>query len=209
MQKIKKLVIGSKNKAKISEWKKFLKDSFEVLTLKDLSEESEVEETGETFFENARLKASHYAKKLGEYVFAEDGGFEIDILGGAPGVHSRRILPGKKEASDEEIVNYVLDRLKGVPKEKRVSRLKVAVAISDPEGNIIFEDSGSLEGYVLEDRDNSPIIEGYPYRNLLFIPELSKTYAQASDEDHEKINHKRVIAEKIKSRFKNSSSSKG
>jgi XTP/dITP diphosphohydrolase len=202
MNKIKKLVIGSKNKAKIAEWKKFLEGSFEVITLDELSEGSDVEETGETFAENARLKASYYAKKLGEYVFAEDGGFEIDILGGAPGVHSRRILPGKKEASDEEIVEYVLEKLKGLPKEKRISRLKVAVAISDPKGNIIFEDSGAIEGYVLEERDGAPIIEGYPYRNLLFLPELSKTYAQASDEDHEKINHKRVIAEEIKNRFK-------
>lgn len=198
---IKKLIIGSKNKAKIAEWKKFLEDSFEIVTLDQLEGIPDVEETGQTFSENAHLKATYYAKKFNEYVFAEDGGFEIDALGGAPGVHSRRILPGKKEATDEEIVQYVLEKLKGLPKAERTSRLKVVAVIADPKGNIIFEESGSVEGYVLEERDDSPIIEGYPYRNLLYLPELNKTYAQASDEDHKKINHKKVIADKIKSRF--------
>ena len=195
---IKKLVIGSTNKAKIAEWTKFFKDTFEILHLKDFPEIKDLEETGETFAENARIKASHYAKKTGEYTFAEDGGFEIDALGGAPGVHSRRILPGKKEAKDEEIVEFILGKLKGLPKEKRTSRLKFVAAISDPNGRIIFEDSGSIEGYVLEESDGVPLIEGYPYRNLLFIPSLGKTYAQASDEDHKKINHKLVMANKIK-----------
>lgn len=195
---IKKLVIGSKNPAKIEEWTKFLKDSLEILTLKNFPKIEDIEETGDTFAENARLKASHYAKKLNEFVFAEDGGFEIDALGSLPGVHSRRILPGKKKASDEKVVEYVLVKLAGLPKEKRGAKLKVAVAIADPDGNIIFEDEGSIEGYVLEKKDSSPIIPGYPYRNLLFIPELNKTYAQASDEDHQKINHKKIISEKVK-----------
>lgn len=195
---IKKLVIGSKNPGKIKEWTKFLKDSFEIFTLKDFPKNSEPEEIGETFAENARLKASQYAKKLSEFVFSEDGGFEVDALGGLPGVHSRRILPGKKKASDKEVVEYVLAKLSGLPKEKRGARLKVAVAVSDPEGNIIFEDEGSIEGYVLEKADNSKIILGYPYRNLLFIPKLGKTYAQSSDEDHQKINHKKIISEKVK-----------
>lgn len=202
MQKIKKLIIGSRNKAKIAEWKKFFEGSFEVVTLDKFPEISDVDETGETFSENARLKASYYATKINEYVFSEDGGFEIEVLGGWPGVHSRRILPGKKVATDEQVVEITLKKLAGLPKEKRTARLKVVAVISDPRGNIIFEESGELSGYVLEKRDDSPIIEGYPYRNLLFIPELNKTYAQASDEDHKKINHKRVIAEKIKKHFK-------
>ena len=192
---IKRILIGSKNKAKIAEWTKFLKDDFEVLGVKYIPD---IEETGKTFIENARLKASYYAQQSGEFVFAEDGGFEIDFLGGAPGVHSRRILPGKKDATDQEIVEFVLEKLKGVPKENRTSRLKVAVAISDPRGNIIFEDFGAIDGYVLEESDGEPLIEGYPYRNLLFIPSMGKTYAQASESDHKKINHKKIIASKIK-----------
>lgn len=192
---IKKLVIGSRNKAKVEEWSKFFEGYLEVLKVDGIVD---IEETGQAFSENAKLKAKHYALKTNEFVFAEDGGFEIDFLGGAPGVHSRRILPGGKDATDEEIVEYVLSKLKGVPKEKRTARLKVAVAISDPKGNIIFEDSGSIDGYVLEKSDGEPLIEGYPYRNLLFIPSLGKTYAKISDEDHEKINHKKIIASKIK-----------
>lgn len=196
---IKKLIIGSKNPAKIKEWTKFLKDSFDILILKDFPNIGDIEETGDSFTENARLKASHYAKKLNEFVFAEDGGFEIDALGGAPGVHSRRILPGKRQASDEEIVEYILSQLKGLPQEERSARLKVAVAVADPEGNVIYEDFGSIEGLVLEKKDNSEIITGYPYRNLLYIPSLGKTYAQISDENHKKINHKKIIAERLRS----------
>lgn len=193
--KVKKLVIGSKNKAKVEEWTKFFSDYLEVIRVDNISD---IEETGKTFAENARLKAKHYAAKTGEFTFAEDGGFEIDFLDGKPGVQSRRILSGGKDATDKEIVEFVLSSLKGVPKEKRTSRLKVFVAISDPKGNIIFEDSGSIEGYVLEESDGEPLIEGYPYRNLLFIPSLGETYAKISDEDHEKINHKKIIASKIK-----------
>lgn len=196
--KIKKLVIGSKNNAKVEEWTRFLKDFVRVLNLDSFPKIEDIEEIGETFSENARLKSSYYAKNLEEFVFSEDGGFEIDSLGGLPGVHSRRILPGKKEATDREIVDFILEKLKGLPLKKRQARLKVAVAISNPKGQIIYEDFGFLEGLVLETKDKSKIMKGYPYRNLLYLPKFKKTYAEISDKDHNKINHKKAIAKKLK-----------
>lgn len=194
---IKRLVIGSKNKAKINEWSKFLGEFVSVAYLKEFGEIEEVEETGSTFAENARLKASHYAKKLNEFVFSEDGGFEIDYLGGLPGVKSKRILGGK-EATDQQIVEYFLEKLKDVPSEERTARLKVHAVITDPNGNILFEDSTSIEGVVAQEIDRAHFMEGYPYRSLLFIPEINKSYAQASDEENIKVNHKKIIANKIR-----------
>lgn len=194
---IKRIVIGSKNKAKIKEWSKFLGEFVSIAHLKDFGEIEDIEETGNTFAENARLKASYYAKKLNEYVFSEDGGFEIDYLEGLPGVKSKRILAGK-EATDQQIVEYFLKKLKDVPFEKRTARLKVHAIIADPSGNILFEDSTSIEGVVAEKIDKAYFLEGYPYRSLLFIPEINKTYAQAYDEDQLKVNHKKIIANKIR-----------
>ena len=192
---IKRLVIGSTNPAKINEWKKLLK-GFPVITLAELGNFPEPQEHGKTFEENAVLKAKHYAKLTKEYVFSEDGGYEVDALGGAPGVRSRRILPGGKDGSDDDLINFVLKKLKGLTSEKRTVSLSFAAAVSDPKGNVIFEDKNSFVGIVT--KKPGPVkIEGYPFRTIHFIPKLGKTYAQLNEEEHEKYNHKKPVAQRL------------
>ncbi|KKU03146.1 MAG: Non-canonical purine NTP pyrophosphatase [Candidatus Woesebacteria bacterium GW2011_GWC2_47_16] len=193
--KIRRLVIGSTNPAKINEWKKLLK-GFLVISLAELGDFPEPQEHGKTFEENAVLKARHYAKLTGEYVFSEDGGYEVDALGGAPGVKSRRILPGGKDGTDDELINFVLEKLKGIPSKKRSVSLSFAAAVSDPKGHIIFEDKNSFFGIVT--KKPGPVkIEGYPFRSIHFIPKLGKTYAELNDEEHEKFNHKAPVARRL------------
>lgn len=193
--RIKRLVIGSTNPAKINEWKKLLKD-FPVISLAELGDFPEPQEHGKTFEENAVLKARHYAKLTGEYVFSEDGGYEVDALGGAPGVKSRRILPGGKDGTDDDLINFVLKKLKGLPSEKRTVSLSFVAAVSDPEGNVIFEDKNSFFGIVTE-KPGPVKIEGYPFRSIHFIPKLGKTYAQFTEEEHKKYNHKLPVARRL------------
>lgn len=194
--KIKRLVLGTGNSGKLQEWNKLLEKIIFLVGISEFGHLPKPKENGRTFEENARQKATHYAKLTREYVFSEDGGYEIEALGGAPGPRSRRILPGGKEGTDEDLINYILRELEGLPKEKRGVKLTVAAAVSSPKGKIIFEDRASISGIVT--RKPGPVkIEGYPFRSIHFLPKLGKTYAELTEEEHEKYNHKRQIAERL------------
>lgn len=191
-----RLVIGSTNPGKIQEWTHFLEGHIKVLSVSELGNFPEPRETGKTFAENARIKASHYALLTRESVFAEDGGYEIELLGGLPGVKSRRILPGDKEGTDDELIDYVLERMKGIPYKKRTVSLSSASALSDPTGKIIFEDFCTSKGIVTE-KPGPVLIPGYPFRTIHFFPKLGKTYAELTPEEHEKYSHKKPVAERL------------
>jgi len=194
--KINKLVIGSTNPGKIKEWKLFLKGKIDVVGLEKYEGIGEPEETGKSFKENAIIKAKYYSKLTKSYVLSEDGGFEIDYLHGLPGIKSRRILPGGKDGTDEELIDYVLNKLNGVSKGKRTARLSVYVVISDPKGKIIFQDKNAMEGIISE----KPCIkreDGYPYRSVLFLPKLNKFYVELSEKEHKKFAHRKPIAERL------------
>jgi len=193
--RLKRLIFGSSNPGKLQEWKKLLK-GIEVISISDLGNFPEPKETGSTFRQNARIKASHYSRLTGEYVFSEDGGYEVDALGGLPGVNSRRILPEGKEGTDRQLVEYILGKLKGVSKKKRGVKLSFAAALSDPSGKIIFEGGNFLAGLV-SDRPGPISIPGYPFREIHLLPQLGKTYAELSEEEHEKYNHKKPVAQRL------------
>jgi len=121
----------------------------------------------------------------------------VDVLGGLPGVNSRRILPGGKDGTDADLTNFVLEKLKGIPSKKRTVGLSFVAAVSDPEGNVIFEGKNSFVGIVAG--VPGPVkIEGYPFRSIHFIPKLGKTYAEFTEEEHEKFNHKAPVARRLK-----------
>jgi XTP/dITP diphosphohydrolase len=191
------LVIGSKNIAKVDEWGLFFREfGIETDNLFRFSRIPEPEETGETFIDNARIKASWYAKYTNHFVFADDGGYEIDFLGGWPGVKSRRILPGDVEGTDQELINIVLEKMKGVPMEKRTVKLTSAAALSDPKGKIIFEDIAHSSGIIAE-AAGPVLIPGYPFRSIHFLPELGRTYAELTEEELKAHSHKRPVAERL------------
>lgn len=194
--KIKRLVIGTSNPGKVKEWKFFLKGIIPVISVSEVGNFNSPEENGKTFLENAIQKAKHYSKLTHEYVLSEDGGFEVDFLGGLPGIKSRRILPGDKDGTDKELIEYILKRLDGVPKEKRKARLVVSVVISDPKGKIIFQDKNLMEGLISE-KACLKIEEGYPYRSILYLPSLKKFYIELTNKEHKKYAHRKPIAEKI------------
>lgn len=194
---IEKVIIGSKNPGKINEWKIFFGDfGIRSSDLFAFNFVPEPKETGKTFIENARIKASEYAKLISGFVFADDGGYEIDYLDGWPGVKSRRILPGDREGTDQELIDLVLDKMKGVPYELRTVRLTSSAVLSDPDGKIIFEETVSSEGIIAE-KPGPILIPGYPFRSIHFLPDLNKTYAELTEEEMKAHSHKRPVAEKL------------
>ena len=142
-----KLLIATHNSGKMREYRHLLQDTpYELLSLDDLGIDQDVEETGETFAENSRLKAAGYAQLSREkspqaptLVLADDSGLEVDALGGRPGVHSAR-YGGPACATDQDRVRLLLSRLEGVPWEKRTARFRCVIAIAIPPGSTSGEE---------------------------------------------------------------------
>lgn len=163
-----KLLIATTNEGKISEYKELLKDlNIKLVTLKDMDINQDVEETGKTFRENAIIKARFYQNLTGLPVLSDDAGLEIDCLNGEPGVCSRR-WPGYR-ATDEELMNFALKKMEGVPKEKRGAQFHAAMGLCFPGQSEVFIFEGILRGSIAE-KPYREIERGYPFRPI-FIPE--------------------------------------
>ncbi len=195
---MKKLLIATTNPGKLSEIKFFLQDlPLELVSLADLEIKDQPEETGQTFEENAVLKAKFYAKISGLPTLADDGGLEIDALNGEPGVKSRRWINGL-ESSDEELINYTLEKLKGVPLEKRGTQIRGAIALVFPDGKVYIS-VGEVRGIIAE-KAYSKREAGFPFRSLLYLPELKKfyCYSDLTLEEQQQYNHRDKMLKKLK-----------
>lgn len=192
---MKKLLIATTNPGKVVRIKKCFENSgLNILTLESFPHCLDVEETGKTFEENARLKASAYYEMCGRIpTLADDGGLSVDALNGEPGVHSRRWLGYKM--TDEEIVKELLRRLQGVAKEKRTARLDVAMAFYD--GKEFITGLSYIEGTIAEDYP-SVIVPGFPFRTLFIAKCLGKLYHDFTDEEHASFNHRTDLLNRIK-----------
>ena len=189
-----KILIGSTNPGKAAELERCVRElGFETVLPAELDLGS-VEETGATFEENAILKATTYAKASGLVTLADDSGLEIDALGGAPGVYSRRWAG--EDATDLKLAVTVIDRLKPFPANKRAARLKCVVAVARPDGEVATAWS-AIEGRIAEELDASKIIPGMPYRSLLIVDGYGKLYADLTPEEHAEANHRRKACQKI------------
>ncbi|MDO8451773.1 MAG: non-canonical purine NTP pyrophosphatase [bacterium] len=201
---MKNLLIATENPAKLQEIRRFLMDlPVELVGLKDLGIFDVVEETGKTFEENAILKATFYSEKSGLPTVADDGGIEIDILGGEPGVQSRRWAgPENNEVhdleSDERLIQYALTRMKDFPEAKRGAQMRTVVAFSSPQGRVSTGE-GTIRG-IIAIRPSEKRYLGFPFRSLFFLPEIRKFYNhdELTEEENERYNHRKKALEKIK-----------
>lgn len=196
---MKKLLIATHNPAKLEEIKKYLADlPIEFISLNDVGITEDVEETGKTFEENAILKAKYFSKKSGLPALADDAGLEIDIFNGEPGVYSKRWIGGR-DTSDEELVAYAFKRMEGVPVEKRGAQMRLVLALADGD-KVIATVEGILRGIVAEKPPTFPMKKGFPFRQIIYIPQIGKYYNQEElTEDEElKYNHRKQALEKLK-----------
>lgn len=142
-----RLLIATHNRGKLVEYQELLSGlPLELVTLDDVGIKEDIEETGTSFAENARLKAIAYAEQSQLCTIADDSGLEVDALGGEPGVYSRRYAG--ERASDADRITYLLYKLRDVPVEARSARFRCAIAIAQLGGRI-WETSGTCDGDIL------------------------------------------------------------
>jgi len=193
-----KLLIATTNPAKLAEIKEFLSDlPIECVGIQDVGITQSVEETGETFEENAILKAKTYAKLSGLPTLADDGGLEIDALHGEPGVHSHRWIHKNREDEDEELIQHAITLLLGLPDGKRGAQLRLVMAFV--YNDKIQTSEGVIRGIIAQ----QPSIyrrKGFPYRSLLYLPDIFKFYNhdELTKEENIEYNHRRKAIEKLK-----------
>ena len=183
-----KILIGTTNKGKAREMKEVFGDVFDLVNLTDLKNIPNIEETGKTFEENALLKAKAFFDWSGIPTVADDGGIEIDALGGEPGVKSRR-WPGY------ELIELTFKKMKDIPREKRTASLVAASTFYDGKNSLTFR--RSVDGYIIENKPSECEL-GYPFRALFWIPRFRKIYQDLTLEEHDQINHRIIVYRKLK-----------
>lgn len=182
---MKRIIFATSNEGKMKEIRLIMADSgYEVLSLKEAGISADIEENGTTFEENAVIKATAVAKLTGGLAMADDSGLEVDYMDKAPGIYSARFL-GEDTGYDVKN-NYILDKLKDVPREDRSARFVCAIALADAEGNAITK-RATIEGYIgYEIRGEN----GFGYDPIFMVPEYNKTTAELSIEEKNKISHR-------------------
>ncbi len=190
---MKRILIATSNPGKLRDFAgAAARHGVEVAEIPGFSSLPAVVEDGLTFKVNARKKAEQYSKSVsGEIVIADDSGLEIDILQGAPGVHSARYAadePHKAEANtDDELNNArVLRELRGIPPAKRTGRF-VCVLAAARDGETLATFRGEAEGIILDAPCGS---NGFGYDPLFYFPQIGKTFAELSAEEKAQYSHR-------------------
>ena len=184
-----KILLATRNKNKAREVAAILSEyrdqlgEIELLTLDDAGITDDVEENGSTFEENAMIKARAGAAS-GFITLADDSGIEVDALGGAPGIYSARFAGG--HGDDKANNELLLQKLQGVPKEKRTARYAVAIACVLPDGET-FTVRGTAEGLILDSYDGTG---GFGYDPLFWSLDLQKSFGRATPEEKNGVSHR-------------------
>jgi len=193
-----RLIFATGNEDKMKEIRSILADlNIEILSLKDAEIDMDIVEDGTTFEENAIIKAKKIMELTGDIVLADDSGLEVDYLNKAPGIYSAR-WEGVNTSYD--IKNKLLiERLKGVPDEKRTARFVCAIAAAFPNGDIITK-RGTIEGRInYEQKGNN----GFGYDPIFYVPEYGCTTAELAPDLKNQISHRgkalKAILEELRS----------
>jgi XTP/dITP diphosphohydrolase len=187
-----KLLLATNNRGKVNEYRSLLSDlPVELVTPVELGISTEVEETGGSLAENARLKATILAAESQLLALADDSGLEVDALGGEPGVLSARYAG--ENASDRDRVDHLLAKLEGVPREKRSARFRCVIAIATPGGDVDFC-SGECRGFITFEPKGEL---GFGYDPVFYLPELDKTMAELPPGIKNRVSHRGQAARKV------------
>ena len=180
-----KVIVATGNPGKLGEMQAYLADLDWDLALKPA--EIEVEETGTTFLENARLKASEVAKATGEWAIADDSGLMVDALDGAPGLYTARY--GRTDAEGIERILRELGDTKN-----RAAQFVCAIALARPDGTIEIQTEGVCVGAIAQQRRGEG---GFGYDPIFIIPSLDKTFAEMPRAEKDRLSHRGVAFAQI------------
>jgi len=188
-----RLLLATNNRGKIAEYRQLLAGcGWELVTFADLGLTLDEEEVGETYEDNARMKAVKAALASGLHALADDSGLGVEALGGEPGPRSARF--GGEGISHREKMGLLLERLKGRPPVERACRFVCVIAVADPQGGVRLCE-GRCEGLVTE----APQGEGgFGYDPIFYLPELGKTMAELSDEEKNAVSHRGRAAQQAR-----------
>ncbi|MBO4980623.1 MAG: XTP/dITP diphosphatase [Lachnospiraceae bacterium] len=192
-----RIVFATGNAGKVKEIQQILADTgMEVVSMKEAGIVIDIEENGMSYEENALIKARAVAAFTGDIVMADDSGLEVDYLNREPGIYSARYLGedtpySRKNAS-------IIERLAGVPDEKRTARFVCAIAAVLPdkrelttraviEGRIAYEEKGS---------------HGFGYDPIFYVPEFDRTTAELTEEEKNRVSHRGKALELMKEELK-------
>ena len=192
-----RIIFATGNAGKMKEIRMIMADTgMEVVSMKEAGIAPDIEENGTTYEENALIKARAVAACTDDIVLADDSGLEIDYLGGEPGVYSARYLG---EDTSYRIKNATLiQRLEGVPDEKRTARFVCAIAAVLPdvrelttraavEGRIGYEEKGE---------------HGFGYDPIFYVPKFHKTTAELTEEEKNQVSHRGQALQRMKEELK-------
>lgn len=178
-----KLIIASNNNGKVLEIKEMLKDKFEVVSLKDVGIDIDIEETGTTFLENALIKAKAIYDLTGEFVLADDSGLCVTELMDSPGVYSARFA-GEK-ATTKENNALLLKKMKKI--KNRSARFESCMVLYYGEDSYI-DSTGTCQGVILEKEQKGEY--GFGYDPLFYSFELEKPFSICTPQEKNAISHR-------------------
>ena len=190
---MRRLLVATTNPNKVKEIQRVLGGAdVELITLEGWPDLAAPEETGRTFEDNARLKATYYARATGELTVAEDSGIAIDALGGVPGVESARYAGEHTSYPDKFARLYeALDR---TGSRDSAARFICALAVASPE-TILFEARGVIEGRVAQVPAGAG---GFGYDPFFFYPPYGRTLGQVTPEEKLAVSHRGQAFRKLR-----------
>jgi XTP/dITP diphosphohydrolase len=179
------LLLASQNPGKLNEMRQLVEGlPLRVVGPRELGINEAPEETGTTFIENATLKALYYAGRSGLMTVADDSGISVDALEGRPGLHSSRF--GGEGATDVDRNRLLLEKLKGLPHEKRGARFTSAVVVARGD-TVLFQAQEQVEGFIAEETRGE---NGFGYDPLFFYPPYGRTFGEVPRAEKDKVSHR-------------------
>ena len=183
--KLDKIIFATGNKGKIKEIQMILADlGVEVITMKEAGIVIDIEENGNTYEENALIKARAVAEHTDAIVMADDSGLEIDYLNNEPGIYSARYM-GEDTSYTIKNANLI-ERLNGVPDEERTARFVCAIAAVLPDGRELTT-RGIIEGRIGYEEKGT---NGFGYDPIFYVPRFGKTTAELTEEEKNQVSHR-------------------
>lgn len=183
-----KIVLASNNRGKLVELQRLTNiEGLTFITAHEagLSDDFDVEETGVTFEENAILKAREYALATNLYAVADDSGIEVEALNGEPGVYTKRYAG--ENVTDSYRIEFLLNKLKEVPAEKRAARFVAALALAAPDGTILATRTGYCPGQIAFAPRGS---NGFGYDPIFIVGDTGRTMAELGDAEKDAVSHR-------------------
>jgi XTP/dITP diphosphohydrolase len=188
-----RIVFATGNKGKVKEIQLIMADTgMETVSMKEAGIDIDIEENGNSYEENALIKARAVAKFTDDIVMADDSGLEVDALGKEPGIYSARYLG---EDTPYSIKNAdIIKRLEGVPDEERTARFVCAIAAVLPDGRELTT-RATIEGRIGYEEKGA---NGFGFDPIFYVPEFGRTTAELSEEEKNRVSHRGKALELMK-----------